>query len=104
MQILKIFKGGTVMEYVTMTLEEAKRVAKKNAIVLIAKQDLERECNVGFTKKKFCECSELLQEAETIAKVCDDFAAQLRCFTTRQVDPINYKPVGTLNTILFRSN
>ena len=43
------------MEYVTMTLEEAKRVAKKDAIVLIAKQDLERECNVGFTKKKFCE-------------------------------------------------
>ena len=34
MQILKIFKGGTVMEYVTMTLEEAKRVAKKMLLYL----------------------------------------------------------------------
>ena len=104
MQILKIFKGGTVMEYVTMTLEEAKRVAKKDAIVLIAKQDLERECNVGFTKKKFCECSDFLQDAKTIAKVCDEFANQLRLFTEKQKDPINYKAVGTLNTILFHSN
>lgn len=93
------------MEYVTMTLEEAKRVAKKDAVVLVAKQDLEREeCNIGFTKKKFCECSELLQDAKTIAKVCDEFANQLRLFTERQNDPINYKSVGTLNTILFRSN
>lgn len=93
------------MDYVVITLEEAKKVAKKDAIVLVSKQYLEQEdCNIGFAKKRFCECSELLQEAETIAKVCDDFAAQLRCFTTRQVDPVNYKPVGTLNTILFRSN
>lgn len=93
------------MDYVVMTLEEAKKVAKKDAIVLVSVQYLEQEdCNIGFAKKRFCECSELLQEAETIAKVCDDFAAQLRCFTTRQVDPVNYKPVGTLNTILFRSN
>lgn len=93
------------MDYVVMTLEEAKKVAKKDAIVLVSKQYLEqKDCNIGFAKKRFCECSELLQEAEIIAKVCDDFAAQLRCFTTRQVDPVNYKPVGTLNTILFRSN
>lgn len=93
------------MEYVTMTLEEAKRVAKKDAIVLVAKQDLEREeCNIGFTKKKFCECSELLKDAKTIAKVCDEFVNQLRLFTEKQNDPINYTSVGTLNTILFRSN
>ena len=93
------------MDYVVMTLEEAKKIAKKDAIVLVSKQYLEQEdCNIGFAKKRFCECSEFLQEAETIAKVCDDFVAQVRCFTTRQVDPVNYKPVGTLNTILFRSN
>ena len=34
------------MEYVVMSLEEAKKVAKKNATVLVAKQDLEKDdCN-----------------------------------------------------------
>lgn len=41
------------MEYVVMSLEEAKKVAKKDAIVLVSKQDLEhRDCNLNFTKKE----------------------------------------------------
>lgn len=69
------------MEYVVMSLEEAKKVAKKDAIVLVSKQDLEhRDCNLNFTKKKFCECKNILEEAATIAKVCDEFANQLRVF------------------------
>lgn len=91
------------MEYLIMTLEEAKKVARKDAIVLVAKQDLEQEdCNIGFTKKKFCECSKMLENAETIAKVCDEFANQLRVFSERQINPLDYKPKGTLSTILFR--
>lgn len=91
------------MEYVTMTMEEAKKIVKKDAVVLVAKQDLQKEdCNIGFEKKKFYECSDILKEAETIAKICDDFVNQLRCFTVCQKNPINYAPNGTLNTILFR--
>ena len=41
------------MDYVAMTLEEAKKVVKKDAIVLVSRQYLEQEdCNIGFTKKK----------------------------------------------------
>ena len=88
------------MEYVTMTMEEAKKIVKKDAVVLVAKQDLQKEdCNIGFEKKKFYECSDILKEA---AKICDDFVNQLRCFTVCQKNPINYAPKGTLNTILFR--
>ena len=87
------------MEYVAMPLEEAKKMAKKDAVVLIAKQDLENEdCNVGFKKKKFGECHNILEEAATIDKVCDDFANQLRVFSDIQVDV----PKGILHTILFK--
>lgn len=86
------------MEYVIMSLEEAKKVAKKDAIVLVSKQDLENpDCNIGFKKKKFGECHSILEEAATIAKVCDDFAAQLRVFSDIQLDV----PKGTLHIILF---
>lgn len=90
------------MEYVIMSLEEAKKVAKKDAIVLVSKQDLENpDCNIGFCKKKFCECNSILEEAASIAKVCDDFANQLRLFSEKQSDVINYRPIGKLSTILF---
>ena len=72
------------MEYVAMPLEEAKRMAKKDAVVLIAKQDLENEdCNVGFKKKKFEECHNILEEAATIDKVCDDFVKSVFGHTSR---------------------
>ena len=85
-------------EYVIMSLEEAKKVAKKDAVILVAKQDLENpDCNIGFKKKKFGECHNILEQATLIAKVCDDFAAQLRVFSDIQVDV----PTGTLHTIMF---
>ena len=92
------------MEYVVMSLEEAKKVAKKNAIVLVAKQDLEKDdCNESFSTKKFCDCKNILEEAATIAKVCDDFASQLIVFSYMQEDVINYEKKGILNVILFQS-
>ena len=88
------------MEYVVMSLEEAKKVAKKDAVVLVSKQDLENpDCNIGFKKKKFGECHNILEQAALIAKVCDDFAAQLRVFSDIQVDV----PTGTLHTIMFKN-
>ena len=87
-------------EYVIMSLEEAKNVAKKDAVILVAKQDLENpDCNIGFKKKKFGECHNILEQAALIAKVCDDFAAQLRVFSDIQVDV----PTGTLHTIMFKN-
>lgn len=91
------------MEYIMMTVEEAKKYAKKDAIVLVATQDLTtQDCNVGFVKKKFGECSDIISSAKTIANICDEFANQLRVFSDIQKDPINYNSVGSLNTILFR--
>lgn len=88
------------MEYVVMSLEEAKKVAKKDAIVLVAKQDLENpDCNVGFKKKTFGECHNILEEAATIAKLCDNFSEQLKVFSDLQVDI----PKGSLHTILFEN-
>lgn len=91
------------MEYVVMSLEEAKKVAKKDAVVLVSKQDLENpDCNIGFKKKKFGECHNILEEAATIAKVCDDFANQLRVFSESQKNVLNYEPIGKLSTILIK--
>ena len=87
------------MEYVMMTVEEVKKYAKKDAIVLVATQYLaSQDCNIGFVKKRFGECSDIIGSAKTIANICDEFANQ-----DTQKDPINYEPVGYLNTILFRS-
>lgn len=92
------------MEYVVMSLEEAKKAAKKDAIVLVAKQDLENpDCNTGFIKKKFCECNNILEEAATIAKVCDDFINQLRVFSEVQTNALDYEKKGILNTILIKN-
>lgn len=86
------------MEYVVMSIEDAKKVAKKDAVVLVSKQDLTNpDCNIGFKNKKFGECYNILEQAALIAKVCDDFAAQLRVFSDIQFDV----PKGTLHTILF---
>ena len=88
-------------EYVIMSLEEAKKVAKKDAIVLVSKQDLEqKDINSGFTKYRFGECHNILEQAALIAKVCDDFAAQLRVFSDLQIDDQK----GVMHTIMFRNN
>lgn len=92
------------MAYIMMTVEEANKYAKKDAIVLVATQDLEsQDCNVEFVKKKFGECTDIIGSAKTIANICDEFVNQLRVFSDIQADPINYEPTGCLNTILFRS-
>lgn len=91
------------MKYAIMTLEEAQKVAKKDAIVLVSVQDLnDEDCNTEFYKTRFGECQQLLEEAQTIAKVCTDFAAQLRLFSEAQKDVMNYTPKGDLKTILFK--
>lgn len=91
------------MKYVKMTIEEANKIAKKDAVVYVATSDLEQDefCD-AFEKKRFGECENIIKEAETIAKMCDGFASQLRLFTVEQEDIINYEPRGKLSTILFK--
>ena len=84
------------MSYIMMTVEEVKKYAKKDAIVLVATQDLtSQDCNVDFVKKKFGECTDIIGSAKTIANICDEFVNQLRVFSDEST--------GYLNTILFRS-
>lgn len=91
------------MKYVMVSIEEAKKIAKKDAVVLISVDDLEtNDCNIEFKRQSFGECEKIIRDAETIAKVCDDFVNQLRVFSKKQIDVINYLPHGKLVTILLR--
>ena len=91
------------MEYVIMTMEEAKKVVNDDTIVLVSVLDLEKkDFNADFKRKKFCECHNILQESKTIARIPGDFMDQLRIFSEKQIDIIDYMPVGKLSTVLFR--
>lgn len=93
-----------IMQYIKMTIDDAKRTAKKDAIVLVSVIDLESDdCNSGFDKKRFGECYELLEEAKCIARVTDDFEAQLRVFTENQNKLPLLENKGSLHTIVFNN-
>lgn len=91
--------------YVLMTLEEASKIAKKDTMVLVATSDLESEnCCDTFERKKFGECKTILEEATMIAKVCDNFAVQIRAFSEFQSTPLKYENKGKLSTIILPPN
>ena len=88
------------MRYILMDIDEAVKYCKGKK-VLVAEQDLESENEViGFERKTFQECKEIIERSETIAKICDDFLNQLRVFSEKQEDVINIRPIGTMSTIL----
>ena len=89
------------MKYVMMTAEEAQKVLGKDAIVLVSTADLTKaDCNVSFEKKRSEDCFDFFKQAETIANLFGEFP-QLRVFSKAQVDVVNYRPVGIMNTILY---
>ena len=93
------------MKYVEMTIEEALEYNKgnKSKIVLVAVQDLEKdEEDVVFIRRSKLECENIIKEAETIARVYDDFMNQLRVFNKKQLDIRNIRPYGRLSTILLK--
>ena len=48
-------------KYVAMTVEEAKKVTKKDAIVFVAINDLEDPMNISsFSQKTFIECEKMI--------------------------------------------
>lgn len=90
------------MQYVEMTVKEAKKRCKKNAKVLVAIQDLEdKNLDVVFTSKKRGDYDELFEDVKTVASLCDDFVKQLNLFTEKQ-DIRNIRPYGVKKTVMLR--
>lgn len=90
------------MQYVEMTVEEAKKCCKKNAKVLVAIQDLEDDnVDVIFVPKKKSEYEKLFDDVKTVAGIYDEFIKQLNLFTEKQ-DIRNIRPYGMQKTVLLR--
>lgn len=65
------------VKMVKMSIEEAKRRCKKNAIILVATQDLEDDdIDAVFIPKKRDEYDEVFENVETVASLCDDLVKQ----------------------------
>lgn len=91
------------MQYIEMTIEEASKLARKGATVLVATQDLDSGESIARFESKTCkECESIIKNGETIARVYDDFMNQLRVFTKKQIDVINFDSYGKLSTILLK--
>lgn len=90
------------MQYVEMTVKEAKKRCKKNAKVLVAIQDLEDEnVDVIFVQKKKDEYDALFADVKTVSSLCDEFVKQLNLFTEKQ-DIKNIRPCGIQKTVILR--
>lgn len=90
------------MRYVEMTVEEAIKKCNKNAKVLVAIQDLEKEdTDVVFVKKKREDYNELFDDIKTVASFYSDFVKQLNLFTEKQ-DIYDIKPKGFQKIILLK--
>lgn len=92
------------MTYIEMSIDEANEYCKKNkcATVLVAVQDLEKEESPIFVRRNKFECERIIRDAETIARVYDEFVNQLRVFTEKQADIKYIDPHGLLSTILLK--
>lgn len=89
--------------FIEMTVEEAQKLCKKNARVLVAIKDLENEEDTEsiFVKKSRKDYDELFQDAKTVCATRDDFVKLLKLYTVKQ-DIYNVKPNGLQKTILLR--
>lgn len=90
------------MRYVELSVDEAIKKCKKNAKVLVAIQDLEKEdCDVVFVPKYKKEYDELFNDIKTVASLRDDLVNQLRLFTEYQ-DVLNIRPRGVEKIVLLK--
>lgn len=89
------------MKYIEMTIDEAEKVLNKNKKVLVSVLDLaEDDINNPFVVKSKEDYNVLLEDVETVASLCDDFAKQLRLFTEKQ-NIYHIRRTGKLKTVLF---
>lgn len=85
--------------YVIMTAKEAMELVGEDSIVLVSVQDLTKKNTlVKFYKKRGRECRTFINEAELIAKI----HCEIRVFSEKQADPINFEPKGFLRTVLLK--
>ena len=98
-----MIKGGVVMKFIEVTIEQALALNKgdKNSKVLVAVNDLEKNEVAAFVKKTRNECERIIKDAETLIQNCDEFMEYLMCYSERQ-NLKSIQPVGTLSTILVR--
>lgn len=90
------------MKYVEISIEEAIRRCKKNAMVIVAEKDLEQDdCNSEFVVKNRNEYNELFKGIQTAASLSNDLVKQLSLFTECQ-DIFNIKPKGVQKIVLLR--
>ena len=92
------------MNYVEMTTEEAIEVLRKSKgkKVLVAIKDLENDDDAILYQKLKSDCEIMIQEAQTVLSMCDDFVKKLDVFTEKQRDLFNIKPIGSQKTILLK--
>lgn len=92
------------MNYVEMTTEEAIEVLRKSKgkKVLVAIKDLENDDDAILYQKLKSDCEIMIQEAQTVLSMCDDFVKKLDVFTEKQRDLFNIKPIGLQKTILLK--
>lgn len=91
------------MNYVEMTTEEAIEILRKSKgkKVLVAIKDLENDNDAILYQKLKSDCEVIIQEAQTISSICDDFVRKLDVFTEKQKDLLNIEPYGLRKTILL---
>jgi hypothetical protein len=92
------------MNYVEMTTEEAIELLRKSKgkKVLVAIKNLESDDDAILCQKFKSDCEVIIQEAQTVSSICDDFVKKLDVFTEKQRDLFNIKPKGLKKTILLK--
>ena len=101
--IMPIWGIDFMEKYIEMSIDDALALSKKHKHmkVLVAVSDLEQNDVADFVKRTKTECENIIQEAQTVARVCDDFIDSLRCFSVKQ-DLKRIRPVGKMSTILIQ--
>ena len=90
------------MRYIEISIEEAMKRCKKNAKVLVAEQDLEKEdCDIVFVTKERKDYEKIFEDIKTAASFADDFVNQLRLFTEQQEIP-SIHPKGIQKIVLIK--
>ena len=88
---------------VEMTVEEAMKICGRNAKVLVAVRDLEKEeQEVLFEQKRKEEYEKLFDDVKTVASSMNDLVKRLECFTEKQ-DIRNIRPIGFQKIVLVKN-
>lgn len=85
---------------VEMTVEEAMKICGKNAKVLVAVQNLEKEeQELSFEQRRREEYEKLFSDVKTVVSSVDDIVKRLDCFTEKQ-DIRSIRPIGLQKIVL----